>query len=106
MTKGVKNPLSTEFKVACEIYKFESQGTPVSFSKLVVGLDGKLSMAVIKTAIDTLFDWGVIRAEFGFDDLKRKVRLLQISNEHKNRIKDLYENYWKTENFDDIGGSL
>ena len=95
MTEGAKNPLSNEFKVACEIYKAESNGEPIWFTRLVERLDGKISKNTISNAIDTLFDWGIIKAEYGPTDTGRAGRLFQISNEHKNRIKDLYEHYWK-----------
>ena len=92
----VKNPLSSEFKVACEIYKAESNSEPIWYSRLVERLNGKLSKNTISDAIDTLFDWGIIKAEYGpIDDMGRAGRLFVISNEHKSRIKDLYDNYWK-----------
>lgn len=95
MTEGPKNPLSNEFKVACEIYKAEVQGEPIWFTKLVERLEHKVSKNTISDALDTLFDWGIIKGEYGPTDTGRAGRLFQISNEHKSRIKDLYEHYWK-----------
>ena len=96
MPEGMKNPLSNEFKVACEIFKAGLNGEPIYFSKLVEKLSGKLSKNTISNAIDTLFDWGIIKAEYGpISASGRAGRLFEISNEHKNRIQDLYENYWK-----------
>ncbi|MEA5036761.1 hypothetical protein SDC9_17381 [bioreactor metagenome] len=95
MTEAHKNPLSNEFKVACEIYKAESLGESIWFTRLVERLDGKVSKNTISNAIDTLFDWGIIRGEYGPTDTGRAGRLFQISNEHISRIKDLYEHYWK-----------
>jgi len=95
MSEGAKNPLSNEFKVACEIYKAEVNGESIWFTRLVERLDGRVSKNTIANAIDTLFDWGIIKAEYGPTDKGRAGRLFEISNEHKNRIKDLYEHYWK-----------
>jgi predicted transcriptional regulator len=95
MPEEIKNPLSSEFKVACEIYKAELNGERVWFTKLAERLSGKLSKNTISNAIDTLFDWGIIRAEYGPTDTGRAGRLFEISNEHKHRIKDLYDHYWK-----------
>jgi hypothetical protein len=97
----VKNPLSNELKVAVEIYGCEIQGQKVWLGKLGDLLDGKtnknkkISKNTISAAIDTLFDWGIIKAEYGATEKGRAGRLLMISNEAKPTIKDLYEKYWK-----------
>jgi len=97
MPEGVKNPLSNEFKVACEIYKAEANGESIWYTRLVERLKGEVSKNTISDAIDTLFDWGIIRGEYGPTEKGKAGRLFEISNEHKHRIKDLYENYWKDE---------
>ena len=97
----MKNPLSNELKVAAEIYGCEIRGQKVWLGKLVDLLDGKtnknkkISKNTISAAIDTLFDWGIIKAEYGATEKGRAGRLLMISNEAKPTIKDLYEKYWK-----------
>jgi len=91
----VKNPLSNELKVAAEIYSCEIQRQKVWLGKLVDRLNGKISKNTISAAIDTLFDWGIIKAEYGATEKGRAGRLLMISNEAKPTIKDLYEKYWK-----------
>ena len=91
----VKNPLSNELKVAAEIYGCEIQGQKVWLGKLVDRLNGRISKNTISAAIDTLFDWGIIKAEYGATEKGRAGRLLMISNEAKPTIKDLYEKYWK-----------
>ena len=97
----IKNPLSNELKVAAEIYRCELQGQKVWLGKVVELLDGitnpnkKISKNTISAAIDTLFDWGIIKAEYGATEKGRAGRLLMISNEAKPTIKDLYEKYWK-----------
>ena len=94
MSTEVKNPLSNELKVAAEIYGCELQGEKVWLGKLVDRLKGKISKNTISAAIDTLFDWGIIKAEYGATE-KGSGRLLMISNEAKPTIKDLYKRYWK-----------
>lgn len=95
MAEEIKNPLSSEFKVACEIYKAEAKGERIWYTRLVERLQGKISKNTISNAIDTLFDWGIIKAEYGPTEKGRAGRLFEISNEHKERIKDLYEQYWR-----------
>jgi hypothetical protein len=101
MSTEMKNPLSNELKVAVEIYRCELLGQKVWLGKVVELLDGvtnpnkKISKNTISAAIDTLFDWGIIKAEYGATEKGRAGRLLMISNEAKATIKDLYEKYWK-----------
>lgn len=95
MTEKPRNPLSNDFKVACEIYKAETLNEKIWFTKLVSKLEGKVSKNTIANSLDTLADWGIIRGEYGPTENGHAGRLLQISNEHKSRIKDLYETYWK-----------
>lgn len=95
MDNEIKNPLSKEFKVACEILKAELHGEKIWYTRLVERLEGKVSKNSISEAIDTLFDWGIIKAEYGPTDKGQAARLFEISNEHKARIRDLYEHYWK-----------
>jgi hypothetical protein len=97
----MKNPLSNELKVAAEIYRCELLDQKVWLGKVVELLDGvtnpnkKISKNTISTAIDTLFDWGIIKAEYGATERGRAGRLLMISAEAKPTIKDLYKRYWK-----------
>lgn len=95
MASEAKNPLSSELKVAAEIYACEIEHKPVWLGKLVERLTGKVSKNTISAAIDTLFDWGIIKAEYGPTEKGRAGRLLMISNEAKPLIKELYEKYWK-----------
>ena len=91
----MKNPLSNEFKVAAEIYAFGESGELIWYTKLVKSLSGKLSKNTIAKALDTLFDWGIVKAEYGETETGRAGRLLMISNEAKSIVKDLYLEYWK-----------
>jgi DNA-binding transcriptional ArsR family regulator len=91
-----KNPLSSELKVAVEIYHCEINNWKVWLGKLVERLDGEVSKNTISEALDTLFDWGIVKAEYGPTDTGKPGRLYKISNEERKLIKELYERYWKT----------
>jgi hypothetical protein len=95
MAEKSKNPLSSGLKVACEIYRFNLNKQPIWFGKLVESLKGEMSKNTISNSIDTLFDWGIIKGEYGPTTPGRASRLLSISNETKPVIKELYERYWK-----------
>jgi predicted transcriptional regulator len=99
-TNSKKNPLSTEFMVACEIIKLRESGQKAWFSKLVETMDKKpaekrLSKATISRAINSLFDWGIVKGEYGETSPGRGGRLLLISNEAEKLVFDLYSRYWK-----------
>jgi hypothetical protein len=95
MVDAVKNPLSNELKVAAEIYGCQERGEKVWLGKLQERLTGEISKNTISAALDTLFDWGIIKAEYGETEKGRAGRLLMISNESTPLIKELYETYWK-----------
>ncbi|MEA3282174.1 MAG: hypothetical protein U9Q68_06370 [Euryarchaeota archaeon] len=95
MVVGAKNPLSKEFKVAAEIYACNESGELVWYTKLVRRLSGKLSKNTIAHALDTLFDWGIVKAEYGETETGRAGKLLMISNEAKPIVQELYLRYWK-----------
>ncbi len=91
----VKNPLSNELKVAAEIYGCHERGEKVWLGKLQMNLAGEVSKNTVSAALDTLFDWAIIKAEYGETENGRAGRLLMISNESTPLIKELYEKYWK-----------
>jgi len=93
-----KNPLSSEFMVACEIKRLHKKGEKVWYNKLLDTMDKKLSKMTISKAINTLFDWGIIKGEYGETTPGRAGRLLLISNEAENLVDELYEKYWKDQN--------
>lgn len=95
MVADAKNPLSKEFKVAAEIYACNENGELVWYTKLVQRLSGKLSKNTIARALDTLFDWGIVKAEYGETETGRAGKLLMISNEAKPIVQELYLRYWK-----------
>jgi len=95
MAVTVKNPLSNELKVATEIFGCQERGEKVWLGKLQERLNGEISKNTISAALDTLFDWGIIKAEYGETEKGRAGRLLMISNESTPLIKELYEKYWK-----------
>jgi hypothetical protein len=92
---NIKNPLSNELKVAAEIFGCQERGEKVWLGKLQERLSGEISKNTISAALDTLFDWGIIKAEYGETEKGRAGRLLMISNESVPLIKELYVKYWK-----------
>lgn len=93
--ENINNPLSNEFKVAAEIYRCKEEGEVVWYNKLVSLLEGELSKNTISKALNTLFDWGIVKAEYGETETGRAGKLLKVSNEAEPIVKQLYENYWK-----------
>jgi len=89
--------LSTDMKVAAEIYKFnEMPKQRIWFTKLVKSLEPKkISKTTIARSLDKLFDWGIVKAEYGETETGRAGRLLYITNETKDTIKAVYEEFWK-----------
>lgn len=102
MPEGNKSEiLSKELKVASEIYRcnFETK-EKIWFNKLVKLMNEKINMSksTVMNALNVLFDWGIVRGEYGETDEGRAGRLLMITSEHKETIKKVYEKYWKEEN--------
>lgn len=93
--KDAKNPLSNEFKVATEIYACKENGEVVWYTKLVQRLNGKMSKNTVAKSINTLFDWGIVKAEYGETETGRAGKLLMISNEAEPIVCDLYLKFWK-----------
>lgn len=91
----MKNPLSNELKVATEIFGCQERREKVWLGKLQQNLAGEVSKNTVSAALDTLFDWGIIKAEYGETEKGRAGRLLMISNESVPMIKELYVKYWK-----------
>ena len=80
--------LSNDFIVACEIYNLNQ----TCFEKLVDSLRNKLDRKTIANSVDTLHDWGIVQSEY---DSNCCCRIFKIHNEHKLRIKELYDFYFK-----------
>ena len=95
MGTNAKNPLSNEFKVAAEIYACKENGELIWYTKLVRGLSGKLSKNTIAHALDTLFDRGIVKTEYGETETSRAGKLPMISNEAEPIVRDPYLNFWK-----------
>ena len=88
--------LSNDMKIAAEIYKFnEDLKEPVWFTKLVDSLNNEISKSAIARSLDRLFDWGIVKAEYGETGTGRAGRLLYITNETKGTIKSVYKEFWK-----------
>jgi hypothetical protein len=95
MVKTKADLLSNEFKVAAQIYEYNIAEKRVWFSKLAELLKPCMSQATVMKSIKTLFDWGIVKAEYGATDKNRAGRLLYIAGESKSTIKEIYENFWK-----------
>jgi predicted transcriptional regulator len=90
--------LSADFKVAAEIYEYNYvKKEKVWFNKLVksLGAKGGPSKATIAKSLNALFDWGIIKGEYGETEKGNAGRLLFVTNENKGLIRDIYEKYWK-----------
>ncbi|MBO8182724.1 MAG: hypothetical protein H0Z28_08030 [Archaeoglobus sp.] len=88
--------LSNELKVAAEIYyQVHEKGEKVWFNKLVELLSDYMSRSTIQKALNVLFDWGIVKGEYGETEKGRAGRLLLIATEHKDTIRKIYETYWK-----------
>ena len=85
--------LSPELQVACEIYKAELNKESIWQQKLISNFEGQIDEDKVKEAINTLFDWGILSAEYGETINGKAGRLYLISNSLKPTIKSLYESY-------------
>ena len=94
--KPKKEILSKEFKVACEIYRFNEKNEKIWFTKLKNSLSGEMVQSTLMNALRTLFDWGIVKAEYGETEKGRAGRLLYVAGESRQIIKDVYEEYWKS----------
>lgn len=92
-----KTLLSPEFMIATEIFGLIEREEKVWYNKLCERLQGKLSRGTISKALNSLFDWGIVKAEYGETTPGHAGRLLFISNESEQVIRVLYERYWKEE---------
>lgn len=89
--------LSPEFKVAAEIYEYNEKKEKVWFNKLVKSLQSKggPSKATVAESLNSLFDWGIVKGEYGETEGGRAGRLLFITNESKDIIRDIDRKFWK-----------
>ena len=83
--------LSDEFKVALEIYKAESNGEPIWFTRIVERMSGEVSKSTVSNALDTLTDWGIISGSYGSTGTGKAAYCYTITEHHKSRMKELYE---------------
>lgn len=93
--KEKKSPLSNEFKVAAEIYRFEVTGKLVWYTKLYNSLKGEMSKNTVTKALNVLFDWGIVTIQYGETENNRPGKLYKIAPSSKSTIKNLYNKYWK-----------
>jgi hypothetical protein len=93
--KSKSDLLSNEFKVAAQIYECNQAEQKIWFSKLSEILAPHMSQATVMKSLRILFDWGIVKAEYGPTDKNRAGRLLFIAGESRSTIKEIYENFWK-----------
>ena len=62
--------------------------------KIQEHLSGKVGKGKVRSAIDTLFDWSLIKAEYGETDKKRAGRLYQIPEGAVPMIAELHKRYY------------
>lgn len=86
--------LSKEFIVASEIFHANKMNEKIWFSKLVDKLKPIMSKVTVSKSIDTLFDWNIVKGEYGETTPGHSGRLLKITNESKDRMTTVYEEYW------------
>ena len=92
--KMAKNMLSSEFKVACEISRHDDSNEHIWFTELVEKLSGKVSPNTIRGALDALFDWDIVRAEYGETEKGRAGRLYHITGESKSIIRAIRKEFY------------
>lgn len=94
-TKSKAELLSKEFKVACAILDFNKKGEKIWFTKLCDALEKVgIGKSTVMNALRTLFDWGIVKAEYGETDKGRPGRLLFVAGEAKQTIDKIWEEYW------------
>jgi len=98
-----KQKLSKDLIVACEIYKAELKKESIWFTYIVEKLKNKVSKIEISMALDTLSDWGIIEYEYGPTGKGRAGCLFKITSHHKQKVKELYEEFYINGD-DNIGG--
>lgn len=90
----MKTPLSQELIVACCIYDLQSKNEKIWLLKIQGNLSGIVGKAKVRSAIDTLLDWSLIKAEYGETDKKRAGRLYRIPEEAVSMIAELHKRYY------------
>jgi hypothetical protein len=87
--------LSNEFKVASQIFECNEAKKNIWFGKLADLLKNQMAPATVMKSLRVLFEWGIVKVEYGATDTGRAGRLLFIAGESRSTIKDIYENFWK-----------
>lgn len=96
MSEDRKNMLSNEFKVGVIIYYLtEVLGEKAWSTKLETILSRYMSSSTLLRMLRFLESWRVIKAQYGETETGRAGKLYYISNEDKEVMKKLYENYWQ-----------
>lgn len=87
--------LSKEFKVACAILTFNRKDEKVWFTKLrdTLAKDG-IGQSTVMNGLRTLFDWGIVKAEYGETEKGRPGRFLYVAGEARKTIEQVCDEYW------------
>ena len=89
----MKSPLSIELKIACEIYRCNKKDIECTSAYLIDKFKlYNIDRDRVDTAIDTLFDWSMLKCEWC-----NERRTYFIPREEISLIKSLYKRHWKEE---------
>ena len=88
-----ESKLSTDFIVATEIYAITKSGESVWYTKLVERLNGIVEKADISKALNVLYDWRIMKIDYGETTPGHAGSLLSITEHSEPVIKALYEKY-------------
>ena len=94
VVEAMGEALSKEFIVASEIRHANRNNEKIWFSKLVDILKPIMSKVTVAKSIDTLFDWNIVKGEYGETTPGHAGRLLKVTNESKDKMNVVYEEYW------------
>ena len=84
--------LSKELRVAAEIYRYnEVLKKPIWFTKLCEVLKGEMTKGDVAHSINGLFDWLIVKGEYGETKPDWAGRVYFITSESKNNMKGIYE---------------
>lgn len=90
----MKTPLSQELIVACCIYSSQSKNEKIWLTKIQSELSGIVGKAKIRSAVDTLLDWTLVKVEYGETSTGRAGRLYSIREESVPMISELHKKYY------------
>lgn len=84
--------LSKELLVAKTVYE-HAKSNPLSFDELVAELTRYATRQMVSRAVDSLFDKGVLKAEWRKRETGHSVRVLEIAGEAQDFVQLISRNY-------------